>query len=65
MRQMNNESDSVVDATRNSAGAAKKPRNRFDRLEWAGAFGDLGTLIPFMAVYIVVVNTPASKRCAL
>lgn len=31
-------------------------RNRFDRLEWAGAFGDLGTLIPFVVAYISVVG---------
>ena len=31
-------------------------RNRFDRMEWAGAFGDLGTLIPFVAVYIAVLR---------
>lgn len=32
------------------------PRNRYDRLEWAGAFGDLGTLIPFVAAYIGVLG---------
>ncbi len=32
------------------------PRNRFDRLEWAGAFGDLGTLIPFIVAYIGVLK---------
>lgn len=52
---MKNELDSVVDATRSTA-AAEKPRNRFDRLEWAGAFGDLGTLIPFVAAYIAVLK---------
>jgi len=31
-------------------------RNRYDRLEWAGAFGDLGTLLPFLAAYIGVVK---------
>ncbi len=31
-------------------------RNRFDRLEWAGAFGDLGTLIPFVVAYIGVLK---------
>lgn len=31
-------------------------RNRFDRNEWAGAFGDLGTLIPFVAGYIGVLK---------
>lgn len=30
--------------------------NRFDRMEWAGAFGDLGTLIPFVVAYISVVK---------
>lgn len=29
-----------------------RPRNRFDRAELAGAFGDLGTLIPFVVAYI-------------
>lgn len=33
-----------------------RPRNRFDRMEWAGAFGDLGTLIPFVAAYIAVLK---------
>jgi MFS superfamily sulfate permease-like transporter len=32
--------------------------NRFDRMEWAGAFGDLGTLIPFVVAYITVVKVP-------
>ncbi|MFJ7567920.1 putative sulfate/molybdate transporter [Herminiimonas sp. NPDC097707] len=31
-------------------------RNRYDRMEWAGAFGDLGTLIPFVAAYIGVLK---------
>lgn len=31
-------------------------RNRYDRMEWAGAFGDLGTLIPFVVAYIGVVK---------
>lgn len=29
---------------------------RFDRAEWAGAFGDLGTLVPFLLAYITVVG---------
>jgi MFS superfamily sulfate permease-like transporter len=32
------------------------PANSFDRMEWAGAFGDLGTLIPFVVAYIAVVK---------
>lgn len=31
-------------------------RNRFDRMEWAGAFGDLGTLIPFVVGYVGVLK---------
>lgn len=30
--------------------------NRFDRMEWAGAFGDLGTLVPFVVAYIAVLG---------
>lgn len=33
-----------------------RPGNRFDRMEWAGAFGDLGTLIPFVVAYIGMVG---------
>lgn len=29
---------------------------RFDRMEWAGAFGDLGTLIPFLAAYVALAG---------
>lgn len=31
-------------------------RNRFNRHEWAGAFADLGTLIPFVVGYLSVVG---------
>jgi hypothetical protein len=31
-------------------------RNRYDRAEWAGAFGDLGTLIPFIVAYITLLD---------
>jgi len=31
-------------------------RNRYDRSEWAGAFGDLGTLIPFIIGYISIMK---------
>ena len=33
-----------------------RPANRFDIHEWAGAFGDLGTLIPFVAAYIAILK---------
>lgn len=36
----------------------EKQKNRYDRLEWAGAFGDLGTLIPFAVAYITIVKVP-------
>jgi predicted benzoate:H+ symporter BenE len=31
-------------------------RNRFDRMEFAGAFGDLGTLVPFVVAYLGVLK---------
>jgi MFS superfamily sulfate permease-like transporter len=33
-----------------------RPRNRFDRAELAGAFGDFGTLIPFVVAYVSVLG---------
>lgn len=39
---------------------ASARRNRYDRMEWAGAFGDLGTLIPFLVAYITVVRMDAT-----
>ncbi|MCW8908884.1 MAG: sulfate transporter [Sedimenticola sp.] len=36
--------------------SAETRRNRFDRMEWAGAFGDLGTLIPFLIAYITLAG---------
>lgn len=35
------------------------PVNRYDRLEWAGAFGDLGTLLPFVIAYLSVMKLDA------
>jgi xanthine/uracil/vitamin C permease (AzgA family) len=37
-------------------GAALPAGNRYDRAEWAGAFGDLGTLLPFVLAYIAVLK---------
>ncbi len=34
--------------------------NRFGRMEWAGAFGDLGTLIPFVVAYVAVLKMDPS-----
>jgi MFS superfamily sulfate permease-like transporter len=39
--------------------SARAP-NRFDLPEWAGAFGDLGTLIPFVAAYVSIVKMDAN-----
>lgn len=35
------------------------PVNRYDRLEWAGAFGDLATLLPFVIAYVSVMKLDA------
>jgi MFS superfamily sulfate permease-like transporter len=35
---------------------ATSEQNRFDRMEVAGAFGDLGTLVPFVVAYIGVLK---------
>jgi len=34
----------------------QKPKNLYNRMEWAGAFGDVGTLIPFVVAYITIVK---------
>ena len=35
---------------------APRPPNLYNRMEWAGAFGDLGTLIPFVVAYISLLK---------
>jgi len=40
----------IVDRTKTEKG------NRYDMTEWAGAFGDLGTLIPFIIGYISIMK---------
>lgn len=35
---------------------AVRSANRYDRPEWAGAFGDLGTLMPFVIAYVSVLK---------
>lgn len=35
---------------------ASSRKLRFDRAEWAGAFGDLGTLIPFVVAYLAMLD---------
>ena len=36
--------------------SAAQQANRFDRMEVAGAFGDLGTLVPFVVAYLAVLK---------
>jgi predicted benzoate:H+ symporter BenE len=36
--------------------AGVKTKNLYNRMEWAGAFGDVGTLIPFVVAYISIVK---------
>jgi hypothetical protein len=36
--------------------AGRRGANRYDRAEWARAFGDLGTLLTFVLTYIAVVK---------
>ena len=43
-------------STKSELVASPSTANRFDRTEWAGAFGDLGTLIPFVVAYVGVVG---------
>lgn len=45
-----------INQDQETAPAERPIRNRFDRMEWAGAFGDLGTLIPFVVAYISVLR---------
>ena len=42
-------------AQRTSA-AEQETRNLYNKMEWAGAFGDIGTLIPFVVAYITIVK---------
>ncbi len=36
--------------------SAPKAGNLYNKMEWAGAFGDIGTLIPFVVAYITIVK---------
>jgi MFS superfamily sulfate permease-like transporter len=42
----------LIDAAQATSPRTTPVRNRFDRAELAGAFGDFGTLIPFVVAYI-------------
>jgi MFS superfamily sulfate permease-like transporter len=45
-----------VNDTETRFASGRERSNRFDRMEWAGAFGDLGTLIPFVVAYVGTVG---------
>lgn len=53
---MTKNDEAIVDDTELSVAQPQVLRNRFDRMEWAGAFGDLGTLIPFVLAYVSVMK---------
>jgi hypothetical protein len=38
------------------SGSAQRTKNLYGKMEWAGAFGDVGTLIPFVVAYITIVK---------
>ena len=40
--------------------AAEPAGNRYDAAEWAGAFGDLGTLLPFVIAYLGILRLDAA-----
>lgn len=39
--------------------------NNYNKMEFAGAFGDLGTLVPFVVGYITVnkIDPPRDSHC--
>ena len=49
-------SDKVADAKVVEGAAQVKAKNLYNKMEWAGAFGDVGTLIPFVVAYITIVK---------
>jgi MFS superfamily sulfate permease-like transporter len=53
------EKDLAPEKDRLEAKASReKTKNRYNQMEWAGAFGDVGTLIPFVVAYITIVKIP-------
>jgi MFS superfamily sulfate permease-like transporter len=48
----------VAEAQAEKGVAVAEPKNLYNRMEWAGAFGDVGTLIPFVVAYITIVKMP-------
>ncbi len=39
-----------------ASASERKTKNLYNKMEWAGAFGDIGTLIPFVVAYITIVK---------
>jgi hypothetical protein len=39
-----------------ASGSTPRAKNHYGMMEWAGAFGDVGTLIPFVVAYITIVK---------
>ena len=46
----------VVEAKAAEGAVQARSKNLYNRMEWAGAFGDVGTLIPFVVAYITIVK---------
>ena len=59
VRQASNRARKLLSSKVEASLNSRNSRNRFDRMEWAGAFGDLGTLIPFVVAYIAVLKIDA------
>ncbi len=49
-------SPNIADLKSSDGTAKTKTKNHYNRMEWAGAFGDVGTLIPFVVAYITIVK---------
>lgn len=54
--QVSEQAGATVLDKRHAQLSPQEPANRFDRMEWAGAFGDVGTLIPFALGYISILK---------
>ncbi|MCW0203464.1 MAG: putative sulfate/molybdate transporter [Rhodanobacter thiooxydans] len=49
----------MADQPSPASAVTRRALNRYDRLEWAGAFGDLGTLMPFVIAYVSIMKLDA------
>ena len=48
--------ETPVESSSPARPSGAKAKNLYSRMEWAGAFGDIGTLIPFVVAYITLVH---------